>query len=190
MRDRGTSWRLTAAIVCITAPLAAGCASKRGAETAPSPAAASDSTAVEPTTSTTATPVKRSDSVGVGYDSESRRNVTTSIGSLSEAEIGRMRTARIEELLQGRLAGVRVVKNAAGELSLRIRGTESTGHYDADPLYVVDGMPVVARSLQSAVMGISPSDLSRIDILKGAAAAMYGSRGTNGVVLITTKRAK
>ncbi len=183
MRNRRSILRHAAVVACLLAPLASGCASKTGTGEAPEPATPEAAPAAAPATG-------RGDSVGVGYDTETRRNVTTSIGTMNEGDIDRMRTARIEELLQGRLAGVRVIRNAAGELSLRIRGTESTGHYDADPLYVVDGMPIVARSLQSAVSGISPSDLSRIDILKGAAAAMYGPRGANGVVLITTKRAK
>ncbi|MDX2191634.1 MAG: TonB-dependent receptor plug domain-containing protein [Bacteroidota bacterium] len=92
----------------------------------------------------------------------------------------------ITETIQGRAAGVRVLPNANnGILSkLQIRGI-GTIYGSTDPLYVVDGMVVSADNLQY----INPSDVSSIDVLKDASAcAIYGSRGANGVVVITTKR--
>jgi TonB-dependent SusC/RagA subfamily outer membrane receptor len=61
---------------------------------------------------------------------------------------------------------------------------------NGEPLYVVDGMPLLARSLSGALDGISPRDIARIDVLKDASAGIYGSRGMNGVILITTRRAR
>lgn len=93
------------------------------------------------------------------------------------------------ELLEGRVAGVQVVRNAGGGVSFRIRGP-TTFYGSNEPLYVVDGMPVVVvpgRGLE----WLNPSDIARIEILKDASTtSMYGVRGANGVVLITTRRGK
>ncbi len=95
----------------------------------------------------------------------------------------------LEELLEGQVAGVQVVRHAGGGISFRIRGTGSL-NADNEPLYVVDGMPVniaPGRGLD----WLSPGDIQRIEILKDASTtSMYGVRGANGVVLITTRRGK
>jgi TonB-dependent SusC/RagA subfamily outer membrane receptor len=107
---------------------------------------------------------------------------------LSEEELDNMRVARVEELLQGRVAGVQVMRTADGDFTIRIRGPHSF-HGNDEPLYVVDGMPIPGRGLRSALMGIPPHDIARIEVLKDAGAtAIYGSRGANGVIVITTKR--
>ena len=89
-------------------------------------------------------------------------------------------------MLEGRVAGVQVIRTAGG-ISVRIRGSGSL-RANMDPLYVVDGVAVTA-SRAGAGIAVSPHEIARIEVLKdAAAAAMFGSRGANGVVVITTKR--
>lgn len=128
------------------------------------------------------------DSVSVGYGRIPKRDVTGAIASISSEDITQQRVARLEELLRGRVAGVEVVPLPNGDFSLRIRNASSNGANSA-PLIVLDGMPLPrGGGLGSALAGIAPSDISRIEILKDAgSAAAYGSEGANGVVLITTK---
>jgi TonB-dependent SusC/RagA subfamily outer membrane receptor len=115
--------------------------------------------------------------------------VTGAISTLSERELDGMRVARVEELLQGRVPGVYVTRTSTGDFSVRIRGAKTFGHGSDEPLYVVDGMPLMSGGLRAALMGIAPQDIARIDVLKDAGAtAVYGSKGANGVILITTKR--
>jgi TonB-dependent SusC/RagA subfamily outer membrane receptor len=127
------------------------------------------------------------DTVAVGFGSQSRKDVTGAIGSISAEEVDRMRVARVEELLH-RVPGVRVYRTADGDYAIRIRGAQSfTG--SSEPLLVLDGVPLRAGGLMSALAGIHPMDIGRIDVLKDAGAtAIYGSQGANGVILITTKR--
>ena len=126
--------------------------------------------------------------VSVGYGTQSRRDLTGSVSSLSGADIDRWRATRVEELLQGRVAGLQVSRTPSGELSVRIRGASSFMS-DAEPLFVVDGMPLMTHGIMSAVAGISPQDIERIDVLKDAGStAIYGTQGANGVILIRTKR--
>jgi TonB-dependent starch-binding outer membrane protein SusC len=130
------------------------------------------------------------DEVSVGYGTQSRRNVTGSVSSFVPTEAD-TRGARVEEMLQGRVPGLEVRRLADGNYTLRIRGRQSfRGRVtDAEPLLVIDGLPVAGGSLGNALAGLAPQDIARIDVLKDASAAIYGSRGANGVVLITTKRA-
>jgi TonB-dependent SusC/RagA subfamily outer membrane receptor len=137
---------------------------------------------------TASTPVA-TDSVSIGYGRQARRDVTGAIGTVSAEEISNQRVARVEELLRGRVAGVEVVPLPNGDFSLRIRNASSNGG-NAAPLIVLDGMPLPrGGGVGSALSGIAPADISRIEILKDAgSAAAYGSEAVNGVVLITTKR--
>jgi TonB-dependent SusC/RagA subfamily outer membrane receptor len=130
-----------------------------------------------------------SDSVSIGYGRQAKRDVTEAIGSVSGDDIARQRVARVEELLRGRVAGVEVVPLPNGDFTLRIRNASSNAG-NAAPLIVIDGMPLPrGGGIGSALSGIAPSDISRIEILKDAgSAAAYGSEGVNGVVIITTKR--
>ena len=92
-----------------------------------------------------------------------------------------------EQLLQGRVAGVQVVELPGGGIAVRVRGVGSFSG-DTEPLYVVDGMPIQATSGRG-LYWLSPGDIARIEILKDAVTtSMYGVRGANGVVLVTTKR--
>ena len=92
---------------------------------------------------------------------------------------------QVEELLEGRSAGVRVIRLPSGGVSVQIRGRGSI-HGDTEPLYVVDGMPVQVTTGRG-LLWLNPGDIERIEILKDAGAtALYGVRGANGVVVITT----
>lgn len=130
-----------------------------------------------------------SDSVSIGYGRQTKHDVTGAIGSVSGDELSRQRVARVEELLRGRVAGVEVVPLPNGDFTLRVRNASSNAG-NAAPLIVIDGMPLPrGGGVGSALSGIAPSDIARIEILKDAgSAAAYGSEGVNGVVLITTKR--
>ena len=130
-----------------------------------------------------------SDSVSIGYGRQAKRDVTGAVGSVSGDELNNQRVARVEELLRGRVAGVEVVPLPNGDFTLRIRNASANAG-NAAPLIVLDGMPLPrGGGLGSALAGIDPADIARIEILKDAgSAAAYGSDGVNGVVLITTKR--
>jgi TonB-dependent starch-binding outer membrane protein SusC len=122
----------------------------------------------------------------VGYGSQKRSNISGAVSSITSDEISELPVLRTEQALQGRTAGVLVTQKSGSpgsELSVRIRGTGTIG--DAEPLYIVDGVPV------SGLDFLNPNDIESINILKDAAsAAIYGARGANGVVLITTKTGK
>ncbi|MGH2829576.1 MAG: TonB-dependent receptor plug domain-containing protein [Actinomycetota bacterium] len=91
--------------------------------------------------------------------------------------------------MEGRFPGVRVVRTPGGGFSIRIRGV-STLLGDTEPLYVVDGIPVNVEPGRG-LDWLNPADIARIDVLKDAAeTSMYGVRGANGVILITTKRSR
>ncbi len=127
----------------------------------------------------------RPEQVRVGYGSQDRADVTGAVVSVRAEDVGREITS-FEDLVQG-LAGVTVRRLANGGISLRIRGSASLSS-DSEPLYVINGVPIRAASGQ-ALMGVNPRDITRIDVLKDAgASAIYGSRGSNGVVLIFTTR--
>jgi len=128
------------------------------------------------------------DVVVVGYGTQRKRDLTGSVASVTAEQVAEVPIARADQILQGRVSGVQVTQTNSepgGNVSIRIRGTNSinTGN---EPLFVVDGFPG-AGDLNS----INPSDIESVEILKDASAtAIYGSRGANGVVLITTKKGK
>jgi TonB-dependent starch-binding outer membrane protein SusC len=125
--------------------------------------------------------------VVIGYGTAERKDLTGAVTSLSGAELTKVPVASAAEAMTGRMAGVQVttVDGAPGaEIVIRVRGGGSVTQ-DNSPLYIVDGFPV------NSINDIAPSDIASIDILKDASsAAIYGSRGANGVVIITTKSAK
>ena len=115
---------------------------------------------------------------------------TNAVSTLDEATLDGMRVGRIEEMLQGRVPGLEVFTTSNGDFSLRIRGRTTILGND-EPLVVLDGMPLQSGGLSRSLAAISPSDVARIEVLKDAGAtAFYGMRGANGVILITTKRAR
>jgi TonB-dependent SusC/RagA subfamily outer membrane receptor len=130
----------------------------------------------------------RPSEVSIGYGSQDRAEVTGAIATVRAEDLGREVTS-FEDLVQG-LAGVTVRHLPSGGVSLRIRGSSSLSS-DAEPLYVINGVPMRAGPGQ-ALLGVNPRDITRIDVLKDAGAtSIYGSRGANGVVLIfTTPRSR
>nr|WKN36409.1 TonB-dependent receptor [Tunicatimonas sp. TK19036] len=124
--------------------------------------------------------------VVVGYGTQEKRDVTAAIGSVSAQEIKELPVSSSVETLQGRVAGVDIRSNGGrpGQgVSINIRGRRSITA-ENDPLFVVDGIPI-----QGTINDINPQDIESMEVLKDAAStAIYGSRGANGVILITTKR--
>jgi TonB-dependent starch-binding outer membrane protein SusC len=147
--------------------------------------------------------------VVVGYGTSKKKDLTGAISSVTAASLKDQPIIGVDQALQGRVAGVTVTQNSGtpgGGVSIKIRGVSSLG--GTEPLYVVDGVPIDGGSDNdsfnyvsiggangqtkvSALSNINPNDIESIDILKDAsAAAIYGSRASNGVVLITTKKGK
>jgi TonB-linked SusC/RagA family outer membrane protein len=139
--------------------------------------------------------------VSVGYGSSQRAEVSSAIASIDSSAFANVPVASIDNAFQGKIPGVQVMQNA-GEpgtgVSVRVRGPASLNAGN-QPLYVVDGVPMLQGSFEqitstsgqrvTPISGINPDDIASIDVLKdAAAAAIYGSRGSNGVVIITTKR--
>ena len=138
--------------------------------------------------------------VVVGYGRAVKRNLTGSISKLGSKEVENFPAPSFESALQGKAAGV-VVESGSGKLGqgikVRIRGTSSISA-SSQPLYVVDGLPIVSSSQSDVnndptdpLADINPNDIESIEVLKDAsAAAIYGARAANGVVLITTKKGR
>lgn len=126
--------------------------------------------------------------VVVGYGTQKKKDLTGAIASIPVKDLDKVPITRVDQMIQGRVSGVQVTQtNAApgGNVSIRIRGTNSINSGN-EPLFVIDGFPG-AGDLNT----INPSDIESIEILKDASStAIYGSRGANGVVLITTKKGK
>jgi TonB-linked SusC/RagA family outer membrane protein len=139
--------------------------------------------------------------VVVGYGTQKRGDVTTAISSLKAADVNNFTGSGVDKAMTGKLAGVQVLEpnGAPGAgISISIRG-KSTVTAGTQPLYVIDGIPLSEANAngnnlaipQNPLNTINMNDIESVDVLKDAsAAAIYGSRGSNGVVLITTKRGK
>ena len=146
----------------------------------------------------------------IGYGAQQRQDVNGSVSSIEAEEIENIPQVSIDQLMQGRAAGVTISQNSGkpgSAVSVRIRGiTSITGNNE--PLYVIDGVPISGDSRNTSTSGrtdasdfegtgqvgtsplssINPADIESVDILKDASAtAIYGSRGANGVVIIKTK---
>jgi TonB-dependent SusC/RagA subfamily outer membrane receptor len=119
------------------------------------------------------------------------RGVTAAAGTqVPPTEIAGFRGTRVEDLIQGRVAGVQVTAIGNGDYAVRIRGAK-TIRGDDTPLYVIDGTQVRAPGILSALAGVSPQSVERIEVLKDAGAtSIYGVQGGNGVIVITTKRGR
>lgn len=149
------------------------------------------------------------EAVVVGYGAMRRSDLTGSVASVKIDEDNAIRSSTLDQLLEGRAAGVQVLSNSGSPdaaVTIRIRGI-STFTGASDPLYVVDGTVISGSAQEVGTMtigsaanandssngltGINPQDIASIEILKDASAtAIFGSRGANGVVLITTKQAQ
>lgn len=143
-----------------------------------------------------------SEVVVTGYTTQQRKDVISSISSVSQKDLKNLPVASMDQALQGQAAGVQVTSSSGapgGGVKIVIRGNTSISTNNR-PLIVVDGVPVEDGALSlrdfggqndNALALINPNDIENYEILKDAAAkAKYGSRGANGVVLITTKRGK
>ena len=146
--------------------------------------------------------------INAGYYNTTRREQTGSIARVSAAEIERQPVTNPLAALQGRMAGVNITQTTGvpgGGFDIEIRGRNSLRAGGNEPLYIIDGVPYNSQSLSntnvsatllpganmSPLNTLNPYSISSIEILKDAdATAIYGSRGANGVVLITTKQAK
>jgi TonB-dependent starch-binding outer membrane protein SusC len=125
--------------------------------------------------------------VVIGYGTVARRDLTGSVASVRGDALQAIPVTNIEQALSGKLAGVQITTTEGSpdaEVRIRVRGGGSiTG--DNSPLYIVDGFPV------ESISDISPADIESIDVLKDASStAIYGSRGANGVIIITTRRGR
>jgi TonB-dependent starch-binding outer membrane protein SusC len=139
--------------------------------------------------------------VVVGYGMVKKRDLTGSVVSIGSAELQEQPVSSFNQALQGRVSGVQVTNSSnapGGGITIRVRGGNSISASN-DPLYVIDGFPVTSpdpatgagnsSSFPNPLASINPNDIESIEILKDASAtAIYGSRGANGVVLVTTKR--
>jgi TonB-linked SusC/RagA family outer membrane protein len=124
--------------------------------------------------------------VVVGYGSVKKSDLTGSVTAISTARFKDQPVKRVENILQGRSAGVEVTAQSGmpgGGMKVRVRGTTSINTSN-DPLYVIDGM-----ISPSGLDGLNPADIQSMEVLKDASStAIYGSRGSNGVIIITTKQ--
>jgi len=139
--------------------------------------------------------------VVVGYGLEQKRDMTGAITTIKSADINNSVQPSLDQVLQGRASGVLVTGSsgvAGTPVKVNIRGTGSISA-GAEPLYVIDGIPMTTGDFSpgnlgsgtSAIADLNPSDIESMEVLKDAAAtAIYGSRGANGVILITTKKGK
>ena len=151
-----------------------------------------------------------SEVVVIGYGTSRKSDLTGSVASVKSQELSKTTITSLEQGLQGRIAGVNVTQGDAAPgagISIEIRGTNSILGGN-EPLYVIDGIPVTNPAAGQGALGasepnnriisntnvlatLSPSDIESIEILKDASAtAIYGSRGANGVVIITTKKGR
>ena len=140
--------------------------------------------------------------VAVGYGTQKKRDIIGSVSSLSVDDIKKIAPVSVESTIQGLAAGVQVnsgsgIPGAPQQIKIRGVGSISSG---TDPLWIVDGIPIISGPIDNSYNGetsqsilsmINPNDIESIQILKDAAAtSIYGSRGSNGVILVTTKTGK
>lgn len=125
--------------------------------------------------------------VVVGYGTMRKKDVTGAVSSVRTEEITKSASSNVLQAIAGKMSGVQVVQNSGapgGDVSILIRGVGTIN--DASPLYVIDGVPV-----SGGMWYLNPNDVESIDVLKDASAtAIYGSRGANGVVMVTTRQAQ
>lgn len=125
--------------------------------------------------------------VAIGYGSKARKDLTGSVGSISGAKLAAVPVASAAEALAGKIAGVQVTSvdgQPGADINIRVRGATSVTQSN-EPLYIVDGFQ------QANINDIPPSDIASIDVLKDASlTAIYGAKGGNGVIVVTTKSAQ
>lgn len=140
------------------------------------------------------------DVVVIGYGKSKRVNLTSAQNTVTSKDMEKTINTTIEQAIQGRAAGVYITQNSGqpgGGMSVNIRGVSSING-STEPLYVIDGVQIPGQpisfggqSSSNPLSGLNPADIEDIQVLQGpSATAVYGSRATNGVLLITTKRGK
>lgn len=125
--------------------------------------------------------------VVIGYGTQRKGDVTTSVASVKADNFVKGAVKDVGQLIQGKVAGLAITNpngDPTGSTQIRLRGTNTIGGANTAPLVLIDGIP-------GELGTVAPEDVESVDVLKdGSAAAIYGTRGTNGVILITTKQAK
>jgi TonB-linked SusC/RagA family outer membrane protein len=147
---------------------------------------------------------RRSDQVSNGFGNTAKRDLIGAVSSIKGEVLADQPATSIDQMIQGRAAGVQIVTNSGDPgagVDIRIRGAGSISGGN-EPLYIIDGIPIISTPFDNSANGqnsarispiadINPSDIERFDILKDAnAAAIYGARAANGVIIITTKRGR
>jgi len=129
--------------------------------------------------------------VVVGYGTQEKRDVTSSISTINSDQITKIPTGNAMDAMKGQIAGVDIQQSSGApgaSPTIVIRGRRSLTASN-DPLYVIDGIPMTSGT--STISDFNPADIASVEVLKDAASqAVYGSRGSNGVILVTTKRGK
>lgn len=127
------------------------------------------------------------DVVVIGYGTVKKKDLTGSVSSINQKQIANIPVSNVSEAMTGKMAGVNITTTEGSpdaDVKIRVRGGGSLSQ-DNSPLYIVDGFPV------SSISDIAPSEIQSIDVLKDASStAIYGARGANGVIIITTKDGK
>lgn len=134
-----------------------------------------------------------SEVVVVGYGTQQKKDLTGAITTVSAKDVVKVPVSGLDQALQGQVAGLQISSTSGapgGNTSILIRGTGSISGGN-EPLFVIDGFPVSGAGVGNPLNTINPNDIESIDVLKDASAtAIYGSRGSNGVIIVTTKRGK
>lgn len=129
------------------------------------------------------------DAVVIGYGTVKKRDVSTAISSIKAEDMANLPNSDFRQAIAGKMPGVTVMQTSGdpegSNLMVRVRGVSSATAGN-DPLYIIDGVPI-----ENGLMNLNPNDVESMEVLKDASsAAIYGSRGSNGVILITTKKGK
>jgi TonB-linked SusC/RagA family outer membrane protein len=131
--------------------------------------------------------------VVVGYGTQEKKDLTGSIASVNAADLVKIPVSGLDQALQGQVAGLQISQSngaPGGNTNILIRGIGSISGGN-EPLFVIDGYPVTNSGIGNPLNTINPNDIESIDVLKDASStAIYGSRGSNGVIIVTTKRGK
>lgn len=125
--------------------------------------------------------------VVIGYGTQRKGDVTSSVASVKADNFVKGAVKDVGQLIQGKVAGLAITNpsgDPTGNTQIKLRGTNTIGGANTDPLVLIDGVP-------GSLSTVAPEDVESVDVLKdGSAAAIYGTRGTNGVILITTKQTR
>ncbi len=132
-----------------------------------------------------AVPVNDEDFVSIGYGQQERGRVTGAVNSITRTDLEQQQNGTMEDVIRARVPGAQIISTPGG-FNIRLRGPSSiTGNINA--LIVLDGVPLQPGGADLALGSLRPSDVQRIDVLKDGSAAIYGIRGSNGVVVIETR---